>query len=115
MCNVSQGRVSQWLTEGKIDGAAIVGTGRSAMIDVDLAMAQVKSRRAVACGLKGLSTNLDGGAPTADDPVLQVREGEAIGTVAAPAKPFSHCLTAVSLKHSLKLYRPRFLGHRRRG
>ena len=83
MCNVSQGRVSQWLTEGKIDGAAIIGTGRSAKIDVDLAMAQVKSRRAVdeSCGLNGLGTKLDG-APPADLPVPQVREGEAIGTVA---------------------------------
>jgi hypothetical protein len=84
LCNVSQGRVSQWLTEGKIDGAAIIGTGRAALIDSDLAMAQVKSRRAVdeSCGINGLSTKLD--APTeSNHPALQVREGELLGTVAA--------------------------------
>ena len=60
MCNVSKGRVTQWITAGLIDGAAIVGEGRSAAIDVDIARAQLKERRAgnESCGLNGLSTNI---------------------------------------------------------
>ena len=45
MCNVSKGRVTQWLTAGLIDGT-IGGEGRSAAIDVDIAQAQLKERRA---------------------------------------------------------------------
>jgi hypothetical protein len=65
LCNVSNGRVSQWITAGYISGAAIVGEGRTAMIDVDVAMAQLKERLSVdeRFGLNGLSTNLDGSAP----------------------------------------------------
>ena len=61
LCNVSAPSVSQWISGGKIDGAAIVGEGRSAMIDLDLARAQVKERRAVneSYGLNGLNTKLD--------------------------------------------------------
>jgi len=41
LLNVSPGRVSQWLSEGKVTGDAIVGAGRFAKIDVDLARAQL--------------------------------------------------------------------------
>ena len=41
---VTPGRVSQWITEGAISGAAIVGSGRSARIDEDLACAQLEAR-----------------------------------------------------------------------
>ena len=60
MCNVSKRRVTQWLREGKIDGAAIVGIGQRALIDVDLACAQLQERLATdkRFGLNGLSTNI---------------------------------------------------------
>ena len=35
--NVTPARVSQWLSEGKISGAAIVGEGRGALIDEEIA------------------------------------------------------------------------------
>ena len=41
---VTATRVSQWLREGKIDGAAIVGSGRHARIDVALAQTQLDAR-----------------------------------------------------------------------
>ena len=43
-CNVSAPCVSQWISGGKIDGAALVGEGRSAMIDVDIAHAQLNEQ-----------------------------------------------------------------------
>ena len=44
MIGVSRGRVSQWLRAGKIDGAALIGEGRAARIDVDLARRQLDAR-----------------------------------------------------------------------
>jgi len=52
-------RVSHWLAEKKIDGAAIVGTGRKAMIDVDVALRQLRERLDVDGLVRtGLNTNL---------------------------------------------------------
>jgi hypothetical protein len=61
MRDVSNGRVSQWLTECKIDGAAVVGTGQRAMLDADVAREQLKWRLSTdeRFGLNGLWTNLD--------------------------------------------------------
>ena len=42
--NVSAARVSQWLSEGKISGAAIVGEGRGALIDEALACQQLDQK-----------------------------------------------------------------------
>lgn len=42
---VTPGRVSQWIGEGKISGKALVGEGRSARVDAELAAAQVSARR----------------------------------------------------------------------
>ena len=58
---VSAARVSQWLSEGKIDESALVGHGQRALIDADLATAQLRERLDVngRFGPKGLSTNLD--------------------------------------------------------
>ncbi len=44
MSGVTKGRVSQWLRTGKIDGAAIVGEGRHARIDVEAARRQLDAR-----------------------------------------------------------------------
>lgn len=41
---VSRGRVSQWLRERKIDGAALIGEGRAAKIDVEVARQQLDAR-----------------------------------------------------------------------
>lgn len=41
---VTPARVSQWLADGAISGDAIVGTGRGARIDEDLACAQLEAR-----------------------------------------------------------------------
>ena len=37
----SPGAISQWIAAGKIGGAALVGEGRRALIDVDQALAQL--------------------------------------------------------------------------
>lgn len=44
LVGVSRGRVSQWLTAGKIDGAALVRVGRSERIDVKEARRQLGRR-----------------------------------------------------------------------
>jgi hypothetical protein len=67
-CNVSPGRVSQWLSARQIDGAAIVGKGQRAKLDAALALRQLKLRLSVdeRFGMNGLNTNLDW-LPDADD------------------------------------------------
>jgi hypothetical protein len=64
MRGVSPGRVSQWIAAGQIDGAAIVGSGQRALINVEIACAQLQERLAVdeRFGLNGLSTNLEAAA-----------------------------------------------------
>ena len=59
-CNVDRSRVSQWLRAGQIDGAAVVGTGRSAKLDAGPALAQLKLRLATdeRFGLNGLNTGI---------------------------------------------------------
>ena len=42
LCNVSPGRVTQWITERKIAGEALVGHGRKAQIRVAVAKAQLR-------------------------------------------------------------------------
>ena len=44
LCRVDPGRVSQWIKEGKLTGAALVGEGRSAKINVAVAHTQLKRR-----------------------------------------------------------------------
>jgi len=43
LCGVSAGRVSQWISEKKITGDALVGEGRSATIRVEIARAQLRA------------------------------------------------------------------------
>lgn len=58
--NVSPGRVSQWISEGKIKPSALVGEGRNAKIDVAAATLQLRNSLDIsqAAG-NGVSTNLD--------------------------------------------------------
>jgi hypothetical protein len=60
MRNVTKARVTQWITAGQISGAAIVGSGQRALIDIDLASAQLQERLATdeRYGLSGLSTKI---------------------------------------------------------
>lgn len=44
ICNVSPGRVTQWIAEGKIGPDALVGEGRSAKIVVAIAQRQIRAR-----------------------------------------------------------------------
>ncbi|HLH95027.1 MAG TPA: hypothetical protein VKW08_07905 [Xanthobacteraceae bacterium] len=61
LCNVSPGRVTQWITEGKVYGEAIVGEGRTAQIRVAVARAQLRRHLDIGQRLgNGLSTKLDG-------------------------------------------------------
>ena len=79
---VSPGRVSQWLSEGKISGAAIIGEGRAALIDEVLACEQLGLRldtgQRTGNGLKtNLTPQVDGRAPSprlqVDDPAAMAR------------------------------------------
>lgn len=71
--NVSAARVSQYLAEGKLHGAAIVGEGTRAKIDADLAREQLRATLDLSqrLGLNGMTTRLDAPAaqPAATDPV----------------------------------------------
>ncbi|WP_449255177.1 hypothetical protein [Bosea sp. (in: a-proteobacteria)] len=61
-CNVSPGRVSQWIASGQIGPDAIAGEGRSATIKVDRALAQLRRRLDVNQRFgNGLTTRLDAG------------------------------------------------------
>lgn len=62
LCNVTAGRVSQWISEGKLSGAAIVGEGRFAKIDVDEGSRQLGTRLDMSqrLGLNGMGTRLPG-------------------------------------------------------
>ena len=41
IAGVSPGRVSQWISEGKIHGEALIGEGRAAQINLDIAQSQL--------------------------------------------------------------------------
>jgi hypothetical protein len=66
-CGVSAQRVHQWKVEGKISDDAIVGVGRTAKINVPIALAQLRERLDTGqrFSLNGLSTRLNGEAPPA--------------------------------------------------
>jgi len=60
IAGVSPGRVTQWIDEGKISGAGLVGEGRSARIRVETALQQVNLRRDVGQALgNGSATRVD--------------------------------------------------------
>lgn len=64
ICNVTPGRVSQWIKERKIHGAALVGEGRDQRVRVTLAQAQL--RKVLDIGQRfgnGLATRLQAPPP----------------------------------------------------
>ncbi|MBZ9852809.1 hypothetical protein LB566_03300 [Mesorhizobium sp. CA13] len=64
-CNVSPGRVSQWIAAGKIKQTSLSGEGRSAKIVIAEALADLKRNLDItqSIGLNGLGTKLNGGPP----------------------------------------------------
>lgn len=81
--NVSPGRVSQWISEGKIKPNALVGEGRNAKIDV--AIATVQLREALDLGQRtgnGIDTRLDLQQP-ADVPPVEPIEPTRAGPASA--------------------------------
>ena len=77
--NVSPGRVSQWISEGKIKQSALVGEGRNAKIDVAIATLQLRDTLDIGQRTgNGLDTRLDLPAPAPTPPV------PSMPTVAAP-------------------------------
>ena len=71
-CNVTPGRVSQWLSDGVIGSDCLDGEGRNARIIVDRAKAQIALRRDPGQAMgNGLATRLDFGQvepPPTDEP-----------------------------------------------
>ena len=70
MMNVTPGRVSQYITARQIECAAIVGTGRAAMLDPAVAIKQLQLRLddTQMATMNGLNTKLDHVfVPPADD------------------------------------------------
>jgi hypothetical protein len=66
---VSPGRVSQYLTEGKISASALVGTGRNAKIIVEQARSDLRLTLDVSQRLgNGIETRLDGEPPAVGQP-----------------------------------------------
>lgn len=60
LCGVTPGRVSQWIAEGKMSRAALVGDGRAAKVNVAVASADLKLRLDTnqRLGLNGLTTSI---------------------------------------------------------
>jgi hypothetical protein len=71
MCGVTPARVSQWLSEGKLTGEALVGEGRTAKINIAVAFEQLKSRLDASqrYGLNGLSTRLTDASASAPEEI----------------------------------------------
>ena len=75
MCNVTPGRLSQWLAEGKITGDAIVGEGRMARIDIAKARAQLNIKLDMSQRLgNGIDTDLGDRGDRADRAPASARE-----------------------------------------
>ncbi|GLK71701.1 hypothetical protein KHC23_13000 [Ancylobacter dichloromethanicus] len=65
LANVSAGRVSQWIAEGKLSGGALVGEGRAARIRVSVAQSQLRARIDVGQRFgNGINTKLTATAET---------------------------------------------------
>jgi hypothetical protein len=60
-CNVSPGRVSQWIKAGQISASSLVGEGRASKIRIEAAIADLRRSRDISqsIGLNGFTTRLD--------------------------------------------------------
>lgn len=82
---VTRGRVSQWLTERKLSGAALVGSGHRARIRVDVALDQLKKTLDIDQRLSGNArARLDGGQslPRVEDTIEDKIKAERLGQIA---------------------------------
>lgn len=103
--NVSPGRVSQWISEGKIAGPAIVGEGRSAQIRESIACEQLRRKLdPMQMTANGLTTKL--GPPPASRSRADKDQFDSLPlessprAVAAPLNPFGD-----SIEDKIKLQR----------
>lgn len=93
--NVSSGRVTQWIAEGKIPGSALDGTGPGSRIYETPAVAALRQKLDVSQRTgNGVSTNLvlNGGAPAAppvlpDNPTASAPSAESLALRPAPTIP----------------------------
>ena len=88
LCNVVPGRVTQWISEKKIYGDAIVGEGRFAQIRVSTARTQLKRQLDIGQRLgNGLSTTLDGPPAAATQIEAPLDSGAEVLPFQRPAPP----------------------------
>jgi hypothetical protein len=72
LCGVSAGRVSQWISEGKIPVSALVGDGRAARINVALAQHSIAAKTDIGQRFgNGLTTNLVTHPPVQSHPFIE--------------------------------------------
>ncbi|MCS0501390.1 hypothetical protein [Ancylobacter mangrovi] len=93
LTKVSAGRVSQWIAEGKLSGAALVGEGRTARIHVPTAIEQLKLKLDIGQRFgNGLGTRLD--VPSAAPP----SPAPAVAVPPAPADPIEERIKREKLR-----------------
>jgi hypothetical protein len=77
-CNLSKGRISQYIRAGQLTAPALVGEGRDQKVDLELGRAQLRLRLDTDQRfLNGLNTRLDDPAPA------KAAEGRLAGELAA--------------------------------
>lgn len=106
--NVSPGRVSQYIAEGKIYGAAIVGEGRSAKINVDLARQQLRSSLDIGQRFgNGIATDLSDREVevVADDPAEERGTTEETGDQVAASRLRERLRVVDPTEEAIKLAR----------
>jgi len=88
-CNVSQGRVSQWIAAGKIKPGSLEGDGRSARVRVEAALADLKRSLDVSqsIGLNGFTTRLAAPEPSRPEAASAAVTGAPVPTQASDAPP----------------------------
>ncbi|TXL72547.1 YjbH domain-containing protein [Vineibacter terrae] len=100
--NVSPGRVSQWISKGKIGGDALVGEGRSAQIREAVACAQLNRTLDVNQRYgNGLSTRLDLQAP----PQLDKPAPAVVGDPGAPPSNLYNVNDQIARERLIQLQR----------
>src|SRR5215475_14332614 len=101
--NVSPGRVSQWISEGKIKSDALVGEGRNAKINVAVATRQLRDSLDVGqLTGNGVGTRLDLPLPAPPPPTAPAGEP-------APSPPGDSIADAIKQE---RLYYQRCANHR---
>lgn len=101
---VSPGRISQYITEGKISRSSMVGEGQRAKIDVEAAKADLRRTLDVSQRLgNGISTRIDAGAASTRETIASV--GEPSAPAPAAAEPPRGIDQELKLEKLLKMRR----------